>query len=121
MRYATLTYTTAADGSATVYGDAIYSEVCAVDYLPGTTDTGATITLTSEGLVSTTLLVKATAGTSNTRFYPRALVHKAEDGAALTGTAGGDREEPLAFGTLKLVVASGGNTKSGSVVVHYNC
>lgn len=119
MKYRKLDWTTNGSGAATVLGDAIYGEVCAVDYLPGTTDTGATVTVTSEGMVTTTLLVKATAGTSNLRFYPRALVHKAEDGAALTGTAGGDRCEPLAVGQLKVVIASGGDTKSGSVIVHY--
>jgi hypothetical protein len=120
MRRSTITWLTDGSGAATVYGDAIIGEVCAIDYLPGTTDTGATVTITDEGTMSHTLLVKATAGTSNVRFYPRELVQKAEDGANMTGTAGGDREEPFAAGRLKVVIASGGNAKSGSVVVYYD-
>jgi hypothetical protein len=121
MRYRKVTWLTDGSGNATVYGDAILGEVCAIDYLPGTTDTGATVSVYDyNGDFTHTLLVKATAGTSNTRFYPRELVHKAEDGAALTGTAGGDRTEPVAAGRLKVTIASGGDTKTGSVVVWYD-
>lgn len=114
-----LSWTTAADGSATVTGAAILGEVCAIDYLPGTTDTGATVTVSDVGSMTHTLLSKATAGTSNVRFYPRELAHKAEDGAALTGTAGGDRVEAFAAGKLQVVIASGGNATSGAVIVYY--
>ena len=113
-------YTTTTGGAATELGErAVHGKLYAVDYLPGTTATGATITLTDEGLMSHTLLVKASAGTSNTRYYPRDLVHAAADGAALTGTSGGDRACPLIAGVPKLVVASGGSAKSGAVVLHY--
>ena len=83
------------------------------------TVTSATVTITDEGSMSHTLLVKATAGTSNLRLYPRDLVHKSEDAAALTGTAGGDRTCPIAAGRIKVVIASGGDTKSGSVIIYY--
>jgi hypothetical protein len=89
-----------------------------VDYLPGTTETGATFTLTSEGNVTTTIVAKANAGTSNVRFYPRIVVNGNTDGAALTGTAGGDRTPILAAGRLKAVIASGGATKAGSAIVY---
>lgn len=118
MRRETLSYTTAANGSATATGPAVFGKLYAVEYLPGSTDTGATITLTCEGASSQPMLTKASAGTSNAWFYPRALVNGVADGAALTGTAGGDRTLPLMAGYLKLVVASGGNAKSGSVVVY---
>lgn len=121
MKAVRVEYTTASDGSATAYSTySVMGEVCAVDYLPGTTDTGATVSVYDEpkGGFTHTLLVKATAGTSNLRFYPRDLVHKAEDGAALTGTAGGDRAEPIANGYIKVVIASGGNAKSGAVIVY---
>lgn len=121
MKYEKVSWTTNGSGDATVYGKTVTGEVCAIDYLPGDTATGATVSVYDEpsGGFTHTLLVKATAGTANLRFYPRELVHKAEDGAALTGTAGGDRTEPLAAGKIKVVIASGGDTKTGSVIVWY--
>ena len=88
-------------------------------YLPGSTDTGATVTVTCEGPFTKPLLTKASAGTANTLYYPRDLVHAVADGAALTGTAGGDRTAPLVDGKAKVVIASGGNAKSGSLIVYY--
>jgi len=119
MRKTSIAWTTDAAGAASVYGASIFSKVIAIDYLPGTTDTGATVTVTCEGGITTTLLAKTSAGTANVRYYPRVLVHGNTDGAALTGTSGGDREPSLAQGRLKVVIASGGNTLSGSVVIHY--
>lgn len=49
-------------------------------------------------------------------FYPRHLVHS-EAGAALTGTQGGDRVRPFLNGKPKLVIAQGGDTKSGSMTL----
>jgi hypothetical protein len=119
MRQITLSWTTDGSGDATVFGSgSALGNVVAVDYLPGTTETGATFTLTAEGNVTTTILVKANAGTSNVRFYPRIVVNGNTDGAALTGTAGGDRTPILAAGRLKAVIASGGATKAGSAIVY---
>lgn len=119
MKKSVISWTTNASGDATVYGDSVYGQVHAIDYLPGTTDTGATVTVTCEGAMNNTLLAKTTAGTTNTRYYPRTLVHSSEAGAALTGTAGADRALPLVQGRLKVVIASGGNALSGSVVIHW--
>jgi hypothetical protein len=59
MRQITLSWTTDGSGDATVFGSgSALGNVVAVDYLPGTTETGATFTLTSEGNVTTTILVK---------------------------------------------------------------
>jgi hypothetical protein len=119
MKKQTISYTTAADGSASALGHSALGELYAVEYQPGSTDTGATIVLTCEGVGSKPLLTKASAGTAVAFFYPRDLEHKVEDGAALTGTTGGDRTEPLISGVLKVTVASGGNAKSGKVIVYY--
>lgn len=120
-------YTTSAGGAATVYSNgasapqnAIIGKLYAVVYLPGTTDTGATVTVTCEGLGSKPLLTKATAGTSNTWFYPRDIQHAVADGAALTGTAGGDRALPVCNGAFKVVIASGGNAAVGAVEIYYD-
>jgi hypothetical protein len=94
-------------------------ELVAIVYLPGTTDTGATVTVTCEGPITKPLLTKASAGTANAVFYPRDLVHAVADGAALTGTAGGDRTAPVVDGKVKVVIASGGNAKNGSLLAYY--
>lgn len=114
-----VSFTTAADGSATALGKVLNGKLYAIEYQPGTTDNGATITVTCEGVGTKPLLTKATAGTAVAWFYPRDLVHAVADGAALTGTAGGDRTLPLLAGILKVVVASGGNAKSGKVIVYF--
>lgn len=126
MRHQRLPYTTNTAGAATVYAEgeskphsAVEGKLYAVLYKPGTTDTGATVTLTCEGEGTKPLLTKTTAGTSNTWFYPRDLVHGVADGAVLTGTAGGDRACPILSGAFKLVIASGGAVKTGSVIVYY--
>jgi hypothetical protein len=109
---------TAGQSTSTVQST-ILGRLVAIKYVPGTIDTGATVTVTcySNG-DSKPLLTKASAGTSTTWFYPRDLVHGVSDGAALTGTAGGDRTMPILDGQIKVVIASGGNTTSGSLVVY---
>jgi predicted RecA/RadA family phage recombinase len=119
MKKQTISVTTIADGSGTGIGHSVFGELCAVEYQPGTIATGATITLTCDGVGSKPLLTKASAGTAVAWFYPRDLVHAVADGAALTGTSGGDRTEPILSGVLKIVVASGGDTKTGKVIFYY--
>lgn len=110
---------TAGHSTSTVQ-TAILGKLYAIKYVPGTIDTGATVTVTcqSNGFTKP-LLTKATAGTSTTLFYPRDLVHGVSDGAALTGSAGGDRALPLLAGHIKVVIASGGSVATGSVEIFY--
>lgn len=119
MNKQTISFTTDASGDATTLGHVVNGKLYAIEYQPGTTDNGATITLTCQGAGTKPLLTKATAGTAVAWFYPRDLVHAVADGAALTGTSGGDRCLPILAGVLKVVVASGGNAKSGKVIFHY--
>ena len=119
MNKQTISVTTIADGSGTTVGHVAYGKLYAVEYQPGTLATGATITLTCEGVGSKPILTKASAGTAVAWFYPRDLVHAVADGAALIGTAGGDRAQPILSGVLKVVVASGGNTMTGKVIFYY--
>jgi len=119
MKKQTITVTTIADGSGSAVGHTVFGELCAVEYQPGTLATGATIVLTCEGAGSKPLLTKANAGTAVAWFYPRDLVHAVADGAALTGTSGGDRTEPILSGVLKIAVTSGGNVKTGKVIFYY--
>ena len=119
MKREILNILTSSGGDATVTGTAVAARLYAIEYLPGTIATGATVTVTCEGDRSKPLLTKASAGTSNLLFYPRDLVHAVADGAALTGSAGGDRVLPLMYGKPKVVVASGGNGGVGQVVLYY--
>jgi hypothetical protein len=125
MRKQVFSWTTDGSGDATTghststVQSAILGRLEAIEYLPGTTDTGATVTVTCQGATAQTLLVKASAGTSNVMFYPRMLQHGNTDGAALTGTSGGDRARAVLNGAIKVVIASGGATKAGSLVVYF--
>lgn len=126
MKQQTFNIVTDTGGAATVgHGtssqqDHVIGKVYAIKYKPGTIDTGATVTVTSVGNGDTKpLLTKATAGTSTVWFYPRDLVHAVLDGAALTGTSGGDRALPVVDGYFKVVIASGGSVASGSVTIYY--
>jgi hypothetical protein len=103
-------------GSATTPSPASPSGVVyAIDYLPGTIATGATITVTDETQgASFTLLSKANAGTTNTRYYPRVLQHLNTDGSALT-----THTLMAVAGKLKFTVASGGDTLTGKVIIHF--
>src|SRR5215207_5157966 len=92
----TLTTNTAgaatAGHTATTVQSPIFGRIVAVLYAPGTIDTGATVTVTCVGNGNAKpVLTKTSAGTSTTWYYPRDLVHGVADGAALTGTSGGDR------------------------------
>lgn len=111
-----------ADGAATTLAPTgVIGELYAILYIPNNIATGATLTVTCLGIDGSEkpLLTKTSAGTSNTWYYPRDLVHAVADGAALTGSAGGDRCYPIIAGVVKAVIASGGNSKVGKVVIYY--
>ena len=114
--------TGASDGAASTTDTmAVYGKLYAVIYHPGTIDTGATLTVTCVGFEASSkpVLTKASAGTAVLPLYPRDIVHAVADGAALTGTTGGDRAQPILDGTLLATIASGGNSKTGHVIVYY--
>lgn len=120
MRKIILKATTDGSGDATVnHPSNVMGKLYAILYKPGTIATGATITVTCQGVFAKPLLTKTSAGTADTLYYPRDLVHAVADGAALTGTSGGDRVPPLINGVPRLVVASGGNGGIGSVILYY--
>ena len=114
-----LTTNTAGAATSTSQG-AVLGKLYAIEYRPGASgiDTGATVTVTCEADTSKPLLTKTTAGTATLWFYPRDLVHGVADGAALTGTSGGDRALPILNGFIKVVIASGGAVKTGSLIAY---
>ena len=119
MKRELLEITTDGGGDAVTIGRAVLGKLFAIEYRPHDIETGATVTVTCEAAGSKPLLTLALAGTSNVWYYPRDIVHAVANGAALTGTAGGDRALPILAGTPKVVVASGGNTLTGSLIIYY--
>ena len=118
IRRLTVPLVTATDGSGTVYSSAIMGTLIALRYNPGSLDTGADITITN-GDDNKPILTKSNSGTTAAWFYPRDLVHGVADGAALTGTSGGDRVEPLCDGRFKIAIAEGGGaTNDGSITFY---
>ena len=107
--------TTNGSGTATEdYDSSVKGWLVALDYEPGTFDTGATITISDVTPTAThTIYVKASAGTSNVRKYPRTLEQLDTDGSDLATYT-----FPLLVGVPRLTVASGGDTKTGAVRLH---
>jgi hypothetical protein len=109
-----ITITTDASGDATVYlGSKLRGYLVALFYRPGTLATGADLTVTAEDS-GAPILTKANLGTANSYLYPRALPTNAN---SLTGPLGTVPSEliPLVNERIKVVVAQGGNTLTGSI------
>ena len=87
----------------------------ALNYFPGTIATGADLTITIEDS-GVAVLTKADAGTSNVSYYPRAPNTEVADGSA------GSAVEliPVVDDRLKVVVAQGGDTKTGEIELIYH-
>ena len=97
----------------------ILGKLYAAKWIDGDLIDGVDFVLTCAGsIVDTALLTKDNANADGW-YYPRVLVNSMTDGAALTGTAGGDRGLLVIDGKLKLVVSSGGASKSGGIIVYY--
>lgn len=119
MRRVNLTLETATDGTGTVYTEAVYGKLYAVKYKAGSLAAGTDITVTCEDDGdSKAILTLTDAGTTTLWIYPRDLVH-GNNGAALTGTSGGDRTMPICQGRIKVVLAQGGGaTSDGKLTFH---
>jgi len=105
---------TAADGSATVYlGSNLRGNLVALIYRPGASglDTGADLTITLETSAIPVLTV-TNAGTADVFYYPRAIPNKVADASAFTDVA---VLIPMVEERIKVVVAQGGATKTGSI------
>lgn len=110
--------TTDTAGAGTIYSRSILGKLHAIKYIPGSLATGTDLTITN-GDNSKPVLTKTDAGTSVVWFYPRDLVNGVADGAALTGTSGGDRTAPICDGTFKIVIAQGGGVTTDGILTFY--
>lgn len=115
VRRLTVSVTTAADGSATAYSDPIDCGVLSqIRYVKTDFSDGVDFTITSEA-TGETLWTESDVNASATRA-PRQATHTTAGVAALyaaLGTAVGDKIA-LANDRIKIVVASGGDAKTGT-------
>ncbi len=84
-----------------------------IKYTPGNIDTGADLTITGEES-GIPILTKANAGTSTVFYYPRALLNAVADGAEATNAS---EFIPIKDERIQVVIANGGDTKTGSIEV----
>lgn len=110
-----ITITTAADGSATAYSNQITGRIKSVIVAVGTLTTLFDFTLTTETTLQT-ILVETAPGDAEV-FHPRSLINAAADGAV--GTAVIQEGLSVVSERLKVVVANGGNAKTGTLTVIY--
>jgi hypothetical protein len=109
---------TDAGGNATVYlGSVLRGYLVSLIYRPGTILTGADLTVTAE-ISGAPILTKANLGTDNSYLYPRALPTNANSLTGPLGTVPSERI-PLVKERIKVVVAQGGDTKTGSIEAVY--
>lgn len=112
------TITTDASGNATVYlGSKLKGYLVALNYFPGDLATGTDLTITAE-TSGAPILTKVNMGTANSYLYPRALPTNANSATGPLGTVPTERI-PLMGERIKVVVAGGGNTLTGSIEAVY--
>jgi hypothetical protein len=117
-----LTLTTDSSGAATGYIGPVTGRVLQVRYVPHAStplDTNADVTISGEAS-GVNVLTKANIGTAAFTVAPRQATHAAADGAAALYAAGGAAVNDcvvVAGERLKVVVAQGADTKTGTVHV----
>ena len=118
MRRHTVTVTTAADGTATAYSPRISGKIHQIEYVKhGTTPftDGVDFTITGEA-TGVGLWTEANVNASAVRA-PRQATHSQAGVAALFAAGGTAVLEPIALGSadrVKIVLAQGGNAKTGT-------
>lgn len=113
MREINIQSTTTAGGASTDYSEGpVFGRLYAVYHDDGTYDNNVTVTITYEGADGddvTLLDVAAGDADAHGMFYPREQV---DDN---TGTAiANEYDLPIVAGVVKVVIAAGGNAKTGS-------
>lgn len=117
IRHAVIPLSTDADGAATAYSPAFVGILHELIYVPGTLDTGAGLTITEEASGAAILTISS-AGTSILRKAPRVPTVDASNSASLYAATGEPVEDRMAvFSRVKVVVASGGTSVAGKLIV----
>lgn len=110
-----VTVTTDADGSATAYSDAVNGLLKQIRYVKTDFADGSTFTITSDE-TGETLWAETGVNASATRA-PRQAVHTTAGVAATYDGTRATLDLIAVTGKIKIVIASGGNTKTG--VFHF--
>lgn len=118
FRHEYIPITTNASGAATVYSSPFVGLLHALIYLPGSSgiDTGATVTVTDDA-TGYALWSKSNAGTSTLTRMPRGATVGITDTALVYAGTDAVADRLPVVSRVKVVIASGGNTKSGAIVV----
>jgi len=105
--------TTAADGSATAYSEVCTGKLSQIRYVATDFANGVGFTITAEA-TGETLWAEAAVNASATRA-PRQATHSTAGVAALYAAAGTAVNDKIALANdrVKIVIAAGGNVKSG--------
>lgn len=110
-----VTVTTAADGSATAYTDrAVQGEIVTVSYVKTDFDNGVDFNITTETTLQD-VWVEQNVNASAVRS-PRQATHGTDGVARLYAAGGAAVGGPVvaAFERIKIVIAQGGNVKTGT-------
>ncbi len=117
MKRYKVTVTTAADGSATAYSPRLSGEVAQIEYVKTDFADGVDFTITGEA-TGVNLWTESNVNAAAVRA-PRQPAHS-QVGAALLYAAGGtavSEKIALANDRVKIVIAQGGNVKTGAIHV----
>ena len=115
MRRYKVPITTAADGSAIAYSPFLSGEIHSIQYVKTDFANGVDFTVTSEK-TGENIWAESDVNATASR-YPRAATHN-QSGAAALYAAGGTPVQArigLAGDRVKIVVAQGGNAKTGTI------
>jgi hypothetical protein len=117
MRRYKVAITTAADGSATAYTPRLSGKIHSIQYVKTDFANGVGFTVTSEA-TGESIWAEASVNASAVR-YPRAPTHSQAGAAALFAAGGTAVQDKIGVANdrVKIVVAAGGNAKSGAVHV----
>ena len=107
--------TTDGSGNATVNGEAPVNgcALYAVRWIDGDLADGVDAVISTQGADASATLLTLTNANDDATYYPR------EATCDNTGTADGDTTLPFMQGTPRLVISSGGDTKSGGCILYY--
>ncbi|HEY9566857.1 MAG TPA: hypothetical protein VIR38_02105 [Thalassobaculum sp.] len=114
VRRETVAVTTDASGAATEYTDTVTGRVLGIRYVKGDFADGVDFTITSEA-TGETVWAESDVNASATRA-PRQAIHGTDGAAALYAESGEAVRDfvYLAIDRLKIAVADGGDTKTGT-------
>lgn len=114
IRKVSKTVATDAAGDATAYSDVFTGRISQIRYVKDSYDNGVDFTITVDG-TGENVWVESNVNASATRA-PRQATHDTVGAASLYAAAGEPVEDKIAVAhdRLKIVIAQGGNVKSGT-------